>query len=76
MHTLWKKEIDPPNNWALTVTIAAPHHTITKTAAKTKEAELPGAVKLSVVDNIKHTKSGPHKSPVQDSFHTHANRMC
>ena len=46
------------------VTIAAPHHTITKTAANTKEAELPGAVALSVVDNIKHTKSGPHKSPV------------
>ena len=45
------------------MTAAAPHHTITNTAAKTKDAESPGAVALSIDDSSKHTNNGPHKSP-------------
>ena len=63
MQMLWKNEMVPPNNCALTVTAAAPHHTITKTAAKTREAESPGAVKLSTEESNKQTSKGPHRSP-------------
>jgi hypothetical protein len=62
---LWKNEIFPPNNCALTVTAAAPHHTITNTAAKTREVESPGAVTLRTDDRRRHTNKGPHKSPVK-----------
>jgi hypothetical protein len=65
IQTLWKKEIEPPNSCALTVTIAAPHHTITNTAANTKEDELAGAVKLRVDERSKQTNNGPHKSPTK-----------
>ena len=34
-HTLWKKLMRPPRSCAFSVTIAAPAHTTTKTAAKT-----------------------------------------
>lgn len=63
IHTLWKKDIDPPSNWALSVTAAAPHQTMTKTAANTNDAESPGAVILKIVDKVKQTSNGPHKSP-------------
>ena len=45
------------------VTAAAPHHTMTNTAANTKDAESPGAVALSIDESNKHTNKGPHKSP-------------
>ena len=64
MHTLWKKEMDPPNTCALKVTMAAPHQTITNTAAKTSEPDSFGAVRLSVIDKKRHTSRGPHKSPI------------
>ena len=64
IHTLWKNEIDPPNNWALIVTAAAPHHTITKTAANTKLAVSPGAVNERTEERRRHTNNGPHKSPI------------
>ena len=60
---LWKNDILPPSSCALTVTAAAPHHTITKTAANTSEAESPGAVKLSTDERSKQTSKGPHRSP-------------
>ena len=63
MQTLWKNDIVPPKSCALTVTTAAPNHTITNTAAKTKEALSPGADKLKVMDNSKHTSNGPQRSP-------------
>jgi hypothetical protein len=47
------------------VTIAAPHHTITNTAANTKDDELAGAVKLRVDERSKQTNNGPHKSPTK-----------
>lgn len=61
---LWKKDILPPRSWAFTVTTAAPHQTITNTVANTKDAELAGAPALRIIDNSRHTKSGPHKSPI------------
>lgn len=63
IQTLWKKDIVPPSNWAFTVTAAAPNQTKTNTAAKTKEAESPGAVKLSIDERRRQTNKGPHKSP-------------
>jgi hypothetical protein len=42
----------------------APHHTTTKTVANTKDAELAGAPALNVIDSNKHTKRGPHRSPM------------
>ena len=36
--TLWKNEMFPPRSCALSVTTAAPHHTIKNTAAKTSDA--------------------------------------
>ncbi len=63
MQTLWKNEIVPPSNCAFNVTTAAPHQTITNTAAKTNEADSPGALRLNIVESNKHTNNGPHKSP-------------
>jgi hypothetical protein len=67
MHTLWKKEIVPPNNCALIVTAAAPNQTMTKTAAKTNEADSDGAVILKTMDNRRQTRSGPQRSPMQEA---------
>lgn len=55
--------IVPPRSCALTVTRAAPHHTTTNTAAKTNAFCSFGAVKLRMIDSVRHTISGPHKSP-------------
>ncbi len=46
------------------VTAAAPNQTMTKTAAKTREPESPGAVKERTLERRRQTRSGPHKSPV------------
>jgi hypothetical protein len=43
--------------------MAAPHQTITKTAAKTNEAELCGAVKLKIDESKRQTNKGPQRSP-------------
>lgn len=63
MQTLWKKEMHPPRSCAFRVTAAAPAHTITNTVANTNEVESPGAVILKIVESIRQTNSGPHKSP-------------
>lgn len=63
MQTDWKKDIDPPRSCAFSVTAAAPNHTITKTAAKTREALSPGAVRLRTIERRRQTRSGPQRSP-------------
>lgn len=45
------------------VTMAAPVHTMTKTAAKTKDPESPGAVMLKMEESNRHTRRGPQRSP-------------
>jgi hypothetical protein len=59
----WERKGFSPNNWALRVTAAAPNHTMTKTAAKTMEAESPGAVRDKMIESKRQTSKGPHKSP-------------
>jgi hypothetical protein len=44
--------------------VTAPNHTMTNTAAKTRDAEFPGAVQLSMDESNRQTMSGPHKSPM------------
>ena len=64
MQMLWKKETLAPSDCAFNVTTPAPHHTMTNTAVKTREACPSGAVILSTTERNRQMKSGPHKSPV------------
>ncbi len=46
------------------VTVIAPNHTTTNTAAKTSEAVWAGAVAAKREESRRHTNKGPHRSPM------------
>ncbi len=58
-----ERELVLPSSWALSVTVIAPNHTTTNTAAKTSDAVCAGAVAARREDSSRHTSRGPQRSP-------------